>query len=69
MHTLDYTIYLIRLATGLTHLADNDVAIEAGVDDGGALDTDQAVLLGVVEPVARLASDNKAVDLVSLDPD
>jgi hypothetical protein len=69
VHALDDAVDLVGLAAGLADLADDDVAVEAGVDEGLPLDADEAVLLGVVEPVAGLAGDDQPVDLVGLDPD
>lgn len=36
-HTLDDTVDLIRLATGLTNFADNHIAIETSIDEGVTL--------------------------------
>ena len=51
------------------HLADEDIAVEAAVDVGAALHADQAVLLGVVEPVAGAPCADEPLQLVCLHPD
>lgn len=68
VHALDDAVDLIRLATGLAHLAYNNVAVQTGIDAWVSLDSDKAVLFGVVEPVASLTCDDQPVDLVGLDP-
>lgn len=68
MHALDDAVDLIRLATGLAYLAYNNVTVQTGIDARVSLDSDEAVLFGVVEPVSSLTSDDQSVDLVGLDP-
>ena len=68
MHALDDAVYLIRLAAGLAYLAHNNVTVQAGVDARISLDSNKAVLFGVVAPVSSLTRDDQSVDLVGLDP-
>jgi hypothetical protein len=68
-HPLDQPVHLVRLPTRLPHLAHDHVAVQLLVYLRVSLDPHQAVLLRVVEPVARLASYDQPVYLVCLDPD
>ena len=51
------------------HLSNDHITVHVAVDVRGAFHADQAVLLGVVEPVAGAARANQALQLVDLDPD
>ncbi|GIX62189.1 centrin-2, putative [Babesia caballi] len=64
-HALDEAVDLVGLARGLAHLRHDDVAVQVPIYDRVALDADEAVLLGVVEPVASAASANDALKLVA----
>lgn len=72
-HTLDQTIHLFRLSTGLSHFRDNDIRVEPSVRprrhfevavlvrDG--LDSHEHVLLGMVQP---MTSTSGAYDTLKL---
>ena len=57
----DESIDLIRLAARLTHLRHEDIRVEVPLQLRVALDPDQAMLLAVVDPVARPARPNDAL--------
>mmetsp|Transcript_73326 Transcript_73326/g.218871 ORF Transcript_73326/g.218871 Transcript_73326/m.218871 type:complete len:422 (-) Transcript_73326:1081-2346(-) len=67
-HALNEVVDLIWLAGGLTNLTDDDIAVQVPVQFGVPLDTDEAVLLGVVDPVTSSAGANDSLQLVRLHP-
>ena len=67
--SLDQRVNLIRLSTGLPHFRDKRIAVHVLVTFRVPLDSDQAVLLGMVEPVPGAAGPDDALELVCLDPD
>lgn len=67
--SLDDAVQLVGLAAGLAHFGHDHVAIDASIGLRLALDAHEAVLLAVVEPVARSAGSNQPLQLVRLDPD
>ena len=57
-----------RGTPSLTCLCYDDITVHSLVDLGFPLDSHQAVLLGVVDPVTCPSSPDEALQLVGLDP-
>lgn len=68
-HPLDQAVNFVRLSTGFADLGDDDVTVDVLVDFGVALDPDETMFLGVVEPVSCASCADDALQLVCLDPD
>lgn len=67
---IDEPIHLVRLAAGLTYLANKYVAVQSNIEsEWASLHPHEAVFFAVIQPVARAARANDALQLISLDPD
>lgn len=67
-HPLNQPVDLVRLATCLTHLADDHIAVQLSVDVWRPLDPHQTVLLCMVQPMPSFPSYDESVDLVCFYP-
>mmetsp|Transcript_38175 Transcript_38175/g.61807 ORF Transcript_38175/g.61807 Transcript_38175/m.61807 type:complete len:266 (+) Transcript_38175:703-1500(+) len=66
--SFNHSIDLIRLAACFSDLGNNDVAINVAIDVWIALDANEAVLLGMIDPVTRAACSDDALQLIGLHP-
>lgn len=69
MHSLDHAVYLVWLATCLSHLADYHITVYLLIDIGVSFNTNEAVLFSVIEPMSCFACNYESVDLICFDPD
>lgn len=65
---LDQAVNFVRFSTGLPHFGHKHIAIEVPVDVRVPLNTYEAMLLGMIQPMASSACDYQSVQLVGLNP-
>jgi hypothetical protein len=61
-------VNLVRLPAGLTNFRNNHICVNVAINIRMAFDTNKAVLLAVVQPVASPPCSDNALQLICLHP-